>query len=360
MIGKVALLLLGAVAAASAFNVDAANLDAAIQFQKYATDFNKQYQTTAEWDTAFANFKASLARIAAAEARGVKGVYGLTKFSDLSKDEFRAKYLMPKGSIDIKYMANKFDVAPVKAAHAHGPNADPATWDWRNQNAVTPVKDQQQCGSCWAFSTTENLESMTFLSGRPIPTLGPQQLVDCDPQSQGCQGGWTYWAFEYLLTAGGQESEANYPYTASTGTCAFDASKIDARLQNYTFATTPCESGACPTQDNTLRTALHTIGPLSICVNAETWSDWLGLKPIPASECPGDAEDLDHCVQLVGYNWPQQYWIVRNSWNTDWGVAGYIYLQTGGNTCGLGDVVTFANVAKAETSPAHRHSGRKH
>jgi len=194
---------------------------------------------------------------------------------------------------------------------------------------------------------------MTFLAGNTIPTLGPQQLVDCDPQSQGCSGGWTYWAFEYLLTAGGQESEANYPYTAVNGNCAFEANKIDAKLSNFTFATTPCESGSCPTQDNTLRTQLVAIGPLSICVNAEIWSDWTGPTPLPASECPGDADELDHCVQLVGFDWNAGYWIVRNSWNTDWGVQGYIYLQTGANACGLGDVVTFANVPKAKVARKH-------
>lgn len=350
------------VALAAAFTVDAENLSAAFKFNDYAAKFNKQYQSTAEYDTAFANFKASLARIAAAEARGVKNVYGLTKFSDLSKEEFRSKYLMPKGSIDIKALAEKFGVHTAETL----PAAPPATFDWRSKHAVTPVKDQQQCGSCWAFSTTENFESMTFLAGNSLPVLGPQQLVDCDPQSQGCGGGWTYWAFEYLLSAGGQETEANYPYTAQDGTCAFEASKIAARLTNYTFATNPCESGSCPTQDDLLREKLASIGPLSICVNAEIWSDWSGPAPIPASECPGDADELDHCVQLVGYDWNKKYWIVRNSWNTDWGVEGYIYLATGGNTCGLGDVVTFADVPKknpttpASTLPPHHHTGRKH
>lgn len=359
MLKAICLLSVAAVAA-SAFSVTSDNVDAALKFNAFAAQYNKQYQTTAEWDSAFENFKASLARVAAAEARGVKGVYGITKFSDLSKEDFRAKYLMPKGSIDIKMMAEKFAVD-----HSTGPvGADPATFDWRSKNAVSPVKDQQQCGSCWAFSTTENLESMTFLAGHKMPILAPQQIVDCDSQSSGCGGGWTYWAFEYLLSAGGQETEANYPYTAQDGTCAFDASKIAARLTNYTFATTPCESGSCPTQDDVLRHKLATVGPLSICVNAEIWSDWSGPAPIPASECPGDADELDHCVQLVGYNWNQKYWIVRNSWNTDWGVEGYIYLATGANTCGLGDVVTFADVAKAQAPqsplPPHHHTGRKH
>jgi len=342
-------LALCGLAVASAFIVDAENVEAAFKFNKFQADFGKSYDTAEAYDHAFENFQAALARIAAAEARGVKNVYGITKFSDLSPEEFRAKYLMPKGSIDIGKMAQKFAVNNKKQKHAMAP---PSTFDWRSKNAVTPVKDQQQCGSCWAFSTTENLESMSFLAGYPIPTLGPQQLVDCDPQSQGCGGGWTYWAFEYLLTAGGQESEASYPYTAETGTCQFNNKLINATLSNFTFATTPCESGPCPTQDDLLRTQLATIGPLSICVNAGTWSDWMGLAPIPASECPGDADDLDHCVQLVGYNWPSKYWIVRNSWNTDWGIEGYIYLETGGNTCGLGDVVTYANVPKK----AHVHT----
>jgi len=339
------------VAGASALIIDSSNAEAALKFQKFQTDFGKKYETTAAWEHAFINFQAALKRIAAYEARGVTGVYGITKFSDLSTEEFRSQYLLPKGSIKASELAQRFEVnaAPAKR---HAP--PPATFDWRSKNAVTPVKDQQQCGSCWAFSTTENFESMRFLAGYPIPTLGPQQLVDCDPQSQGCGGGWTYWAWEYLLSAGGQESESSYPYTAQTGTCQFDATKIDATLQNFTFATVPCESGSCPTQDDLLRQQLVEVGPLSICVNAATWSDWMGLAPIPASECPGDADELDHCVQLTGYDWNKGYWIVRNSWNTDWGIQGYIYLATGGNTCGLGDVVTYANVPTKE-STHHKH-----
>jgi len=326
-------------AVATAIVITHDNADVAFKFAKFQSDFGKKYETTAEWDNAFGNFQNTLKRIAAAEARVGKGIYGITKFADLSQEEFAAKYLMKKGSIDVKLLKTKFAQTPAKHVHAA-----PATYDWRSKNAVTPVKDQQQCGSCWAFSTTENFESMWFLGGNPIPTLGPQQLVDCDPQSQGCAGGWTYWAFEYLMTAGGQESETDYPYTAQDGTCAFDNSKIVAKIGNFSFATNPCESGSCPTQDDMLRSQLVAIGPLSICVNAAIWSDWSGPTPLPASECPGDADELDHCVQLVGYDWTQQYWIVRNSWNTDWGDQGYIYLQTGANTCGLGDVVTYANL----------------
>jgi len=337
------LLLLALVACASAAVITHKNIDAALAFSKFTVDFQKHYETTAEYDHAFHNFQATLKRIAAQEARGHKG-YGITKFADLSTEEFRSLYLLPKGSVaaNVKQMKQKFAVKHTK--HTQAP---PNAFNWVDQGATTPVKDQQQCGSCWAFSTTENFESMNWLAGtrkNPPLVLGPQQLVDCDPQSQGCGGGWTYWAFEYLMTAGGQESEADYPYTAQDGTCMFAASKIAAPISNYTFATNPCESGSCPVQDDMLRTAMYNTGPLSICVNAATWSDWTGPEPMTADSCPGDADELDHCVQLVGYNWPQKYWIVRNSWNTNWGQLGFIFLETEGNTCGLGDVVTYADV----------------
>jgi len=331
--------------AVSALVVTPHNVGDVFKFQEFIVKYTKDYQTTAAYDGAFHHFQQSLKRVNARASAGQKG-YGITKFSDLSPKQFQERYLLQKGSIDIGMLKQKFN-PPVEV------DAAPSTCDWRNKNAVTPVKDQQQCGSCWAFSTTENFESMWFLGGNVIPTLAPQQLVDCDPQSQGCGGGWTYWAFEYLMTAGvgGQEGEVSYPYTATTGTCQFNAADVVAKLTNFTFATNPCESGSCPVQDTLLQSQLNAVGPLSICVNAATWSDWTGPEPMTADSCPGDAEDLDHCVQLVGYDWTQQYWIVRNSWNTDWGQQGYIYLQTGGNTCGLGDVVTYANVAGAANAP---------
>jgi len=210
---------------------------------------------------------------------------------------------------------------------------------------VTPVKDQEQCGSCWAFSATENMESMWILAGNQNVSLAPEQMVDCDPQSQGCGGGWTYWAFEYLMSVGGQESEADYPYTGDGGTCAFQKADIVATIKNYTFAIPPCESGGCTTQDlKGLRAALATIGPFSICVNAGSWSDYTG-GVVSFASCDGAAGDIDHCVQLVGYDWNQGYWIVRNSWNTNWGEEGYIFLDNSDNTCGLADVVTYADVA---------------
>jgi len=342
-----AIVFLALVACASALRVSHDNANDMFKFSKWQAEFKKRYPTTAEFDHAFHNFQTSLKTLAAQKALGHKG-YGLTKFSDLSPEEFRSRYLLPKGSVAMNAKKMKSTMAVKPKRHGVAP---PATWNWATSGATTPVKDQQQCGSCWAFSTTENFESMNWLASdkkNPPLVLSPQQLVDCDPQSQGCGGGWTYWAFEYLLSAGGQELNESYPYTAEDGQCAFNASLIAAKLTNYSFATNPCEQGSCPTQDDLLRTQLVAVGPLSICVNAATWSGWTGPEPMTADSCPGDADELDHCVQLVGYDWTNKYWIARNSWNTDWGQQGFIFLETEGNTCGLGDVVTYAEVPMAK------------
>jgi len=324
------------VAAACALSVTKDNVGHVFQFNAWAEEYGKTYRSTEEFDHAFANFVTSLKRVTRRQAEcaetNCRTKWGLTKFSDLSSAEFKKYYLT---------------ATPQPAPHHHvappANRAPPAKFDWRTKGAITPVKDQGQCGSCWAFSVTENVESQWFLSTKNLPILGPQQLVDCDPQSQGCGGGWTYWAFQYLTNAGGQESERNYPYRAVNQPCKFDPKKIHAKVQNYTFAITPCEQGPCPSQDeNRLRSQLASIGPFSVCVNAQTWSDYQG-GVIEGSTCDGSAQLLDHCVQLVGYDWDQSYWIVRNSWNTNWGDEGYIYLETGTNTCGVADVVTFGN-----------------
>jgi len=330
----IGVLLLAAAASALVINKD--NVETVFKFENWQQEFNKHYTTAADYEHAFNNFVATLARIAHKNANPhTKATWGLTKFADLSQQEFKRLYLT---------------ATPAKAPHHHvhkiGKHAlkhAPSSFDWRDKGAVTAVKDQAQCGSCWASSTTENVESMYFIrhGGAMPPVLGPQQLVDCDPQSQGCGGGWTYWAFQYLVNAGGQETEADYPYMAVNQPCKFDASKITVPVKNYSFAIPPCEQGPCSGQaalEGTLRASLATTGPFSICVNAATWNDYSG-GVVTGAECAGDASTLDHCVQVVGYT--DSYYLVRNSWNTNWGNAGYIYLERDSNTCGMADVVTF-------------------
>jgi len=211
----------------------------------------------------------------------------------------------------------------------------------------TAIKDQGQCGSCWAFSATEEIESMWYMAGNAIPTLAPQQIVDCDTVDQGCNGGNTETAYAYVTQAGGLDTEASYPYTSgdsgSAGNCQVVTSSFAAKVNNYTYAIPPCDDSCDHQDENALRQQLTTVGPLSICVDAAPWQDYSG-GIMTGDECPHDVGSLDHCVQLVGYDWPNKYWTVRNSWATSWGENGYIRLSTGENTCGVGDDVTIATV----------------
>jgi len=293
--------------------------------------YEKSYQPS-EIAHRFNNFKASVARVALKQRAGTSATYGITKFSDMSPEEFRTTVLMTK-------VPTKSSTAPVSGVSEPSPSV-PSTWDWRDHNAVTPVKDQGQCGSCWAFSATEAIESAWILKGHATPStvnLAPQQIVDCDTIDgvQGCNGGETESAYDYIVQAGGQDSAKSYPYTAKNGVCEFKPADVVAKISGYT---------SYSKNEAALPTNLASIGPLSICLDAAHWQDYTSGVMTKLECCPPVGMcQMDHCVQLVGYNQTAStpYWIVRNSWNTDWGVQGYIYLEMNTNTCGMANDVTW-------------------
>jgi len=300
-------------------------------FTEFMSKYNKVYTTEEEFQLRFKNFKASLERIAqknAATAKnGVGATYGITKFSDMTPEEFRGHMLMSNPIAE----SDHTDILKPKEGVTAGTQLD-----WRTQGAVTPVKNQKQCGSCWAFSVTENVESMWILAGKgtnKTVDLSPQQIVDCDKSDGGCNGGNPPTAYKYLIEAGGQESESDYPYTARDGSCKFAKSEVVAKISNWKYATTRED-------EDTLQANLVSSGPLSICLDAANWQDY--TKGVMTKYECALVVTLDHCVQLVGYNLAASvpYYIVRNSWGADWGQAGYIWLQTGANTCGLTNEAT--------------------
>jgi C1A family cysteine protease len=304
-------------------------------FLKYVVQFNKTYGFE-EFGPRFQNFQETLARI---ESRGDTSTFGLTKFSDMSAAEFKAKYL---GYVPRKKKSN----VPVKES-VGSPTS--AIIDWRLKGAVTPVKNQEQCGSCWAFSATQEIESMNILKTGNTVILSPQQIVSCDTTDAGCNGGDTTTAFDYVKNAGGIEPASDYPYTSGggdTGTCKANPSDFAVKVSGYTYATPPCSGGRCKSQNITrLNNNLAAIGPVSICVDASSWQDY--TSGVLKSHCSSSWNNLDHCVQLVGSNFgaADPYWIIRNSWATDWGVDGYIYVSTADNLCGVADEATFAEIA---------------
>eukprot|EP01117_Protostelium_nocturnum_P004966 TRINITY_DN179_c0_g1_i1.p1 TRINITY_DN179_c0_g1~~TRINITY_DN179_c0_g1_i1.p1 ORF type:complete len:375 (-),score=129.17 TRINITY_DN179_c0_g1_i1:122-1195(-) len=309
-----------------------------MQFGKFIKKFGKTYESKEELSKRYSNFKESLKRSSERNARAKgKTTYGMTKFSDLSPSEFKGTYLTARVPAKERIEGIQF-MKPTIA-----PEALPANLDWRKKGAVTPVKDQGQCGSCWAFSATENIESMWILAGKATAStlkLAPQQIVDCDDSDSGCNGGNTGPAFDYVISAGGLEGEASYPYKALDGNCAFEANKTIAKIKSWQYATEWYS-------ESELKSNLASWGPLSVCVDAASWQDYQG-GVMTWEECAW-VNLLDHCVQLVGYSTGTSagdYWIVRNSWNTNWGISGYIHLAMGGDTCGIAHQATSSFVNK--------------
>jgi len=310
----------------------------------------------------YALFKESQTRIAKLNSLG-DAVFGLTWTSDRRPEEKHAKgYKKPEGFVP---------TAPVFEKQIERRN--PASINWRTTDAVTPIKNQGQCGSCWAFSATSAIESQLALQGGDAYSieLAPQQITSCTPNTgdygcDGCNGGFTEGAYEYVKGTVGLANSFYIPYeqsldqTSKTKSCKPIAKKVQAMngtdamltggyatVSGYSYATPPCNSGACASQDLDKLAAALEETPVSICVNAGAWNDYTG-GVMTSAQCGSMAADMqDHCVMATGFNTtaPTPYWIVRNSWSSTWGVEGYIYLEMSKNTCGLADDATIPQVA---------------
>ena len=293
-------------------------------FKDFIGKYGRRYATRSEFEGRFIIFKDNLKEIAARnEHNGAR--HGINQFADVDADEFRAQRMgFQPTSLKLKRKPGLPRATPINATAAKSK-------DWRNTGVLTPVKDQGQCGSCWAFSATEQLESQYQQQFGSLIELSPQQLVSCDPNCGGCNGGNPINAWFYVNNFGGQETEKAYPYTSGTtqasGTCnanaEFDAEAIGADVGYYV-------SQSASDEGNMLLAIQDS--PLSIAVDASTWSSYTGGVVSASSGC---GSTLNHAVQLVGYNAEGNYYIVRNSWGTSWGNGGYIYVEAGHNVCGI-------------------------
>jgi len=206
-----------------------------------------------------------------------------------------------------------------------------ATVDWRAKGKVNPIKNQGQCGSCWAFSATASVESAHAIKTGKLVSLSEQQLVDCSGAqgNQGCNGGLMDQAFEYIIANGGQCTEASYPYQAQDGTC--QKCTPVAQISGYTDVSAGKENAIMPALNGE---------PVSIAIEADQDGFQFYSGGVFSGVC---GTNLDHGVNLVGYgtDGSQPYWILRNSWGTTWGEEGYMRIIRGKDECGLDSVPSF-------------------
>ncbi|XP_047324383.1 probable cysteine protease RD19C [Impatiens glandulifera] len=315
-------------------------LNAHNHFTLFKTKYEKSYATQEEHDYRFSVFKKNLRRAKRHQRIDPSAIHGVTKFSDLSPEEFRRNYLGMNRGLRLPADAHEAPILPT--------NDLPTDFDWREKGAVTGVKNQGSCGSCWAFSTTGALEGAHFLATGELVSLSEQQLVDCDhecdPQEygscdSGCNGGLMNNAFEYALKSGGLQKEADYPYTGRDGVCSFDNTKIAASVSNFSVVSV---------DEDQVAANLVNYGPLAVGINAAYMQTYIG-----GVSCPYICgKHLDHGVLLVGYASAgyapirlkqKPYWIVKNSWGENWGQNGYYYICRGKNSknvCGVDSMVS--------------------
>jgi cathepsin L len=295
-------------------------------FEEYNSFWNKTHKNEAEKNARFLNFLHNARQIALqnkqSKASGIPNAatFGFTQFSDMSPREFKTKMT----GLNLKNPKEK----TVVKREEFQPTQN---IDWVAAGKTTPIKNQQQCGSCWAFSATEEIESAILIAGGSVDPSGgaPQEIVDCDTNDSGCNGGDPAEAMQWVISQGGLDLESCYPYTAQDGTCASAQCTPQLKVSSTT---------GIAQSESSIYTALQG-APLSICCDASSWSNYNG-GVLAGSSC---GDNVDHAIQLTGYNSGQGgYWIVRNSWGTSWGEAGFIWLQYGQNTCDITSEVTLA------------------
>ncbi|PWA14314.1 hypothetical protein CCH79_00012222, partial [Gambusia affinis] len=295
---------------------------------------------------------------------------GLNQFSDMTFKEFRKSFLLSEPQV-MSFATNsvhkELNCSATKGNYFSSNGPRPDSIDWRKKgNYITPVKNQGSCGSCWTFSTTGCLESVTAISTGKLVPLSEQQLVDCaqDFNNHGCNGyvlacfhpllmlslhqsslynrdlylspsGLPSQAFEYIMYNKGLMTEKDYPYTSVEGKCYYKPSMAAAFVKEVRNITAYDEMGMVD--------AVGTRNPVSFAF--EVTSDFMHYHQgvYTSTKCHNTTDKVNHAVLAVGYGQENgtPYWIVKNSWGPHWGIDGYFLIERGNNMCGLAACSSF-------------------
>tara|TARA_B100000902_G_scaffold70965_2_gene76537 strand:+ start:2083 stop:3132 length:1050 start_codon:yes stop_codon:yes gene_type:complete len=302
------------------------------EFKDFIIKYNKSYTSTSEFWSKYHIYVENYGRINQTNLQGHRTFkLAMNQFGDLSTFQFR-KYYYGLGN----FSEHKYNNYSYKTFNSS--KSIPDNLDWRSEGLVTNIKDQGQCGSCWAFSAVGTMEGAHAKADGNLVSLSEQNLVDCVTDDYGCGGGWPSDAIQYVIRNHGIDKESSYPYTAMDGGgCNFTVDGLGAKMSGLI--------NVAP-NDTQLLHAVAEIGPISVAIAAEDDFQFYSSGIFTSTDCEG--ADLDHAVLVVGYGISEKghkYYIVKNSWGTSWGMDGYIYYSRDiPDMCGIASHTCYAEV----------------
>jgi C1A family cysteine protease len=292
------------------------------EFNAYMTKYNKTYNTTPEYWFRHALYHTNIHKIDLHNKGGHSWKMGINRFTDVTPSEYKYGYMSNPTTNTLFTISNSIT---------------PEFIDWRAENRVTPIKDQKQCGSCWAFSATGALEGVHSKKTGKLVSISEQNIVDCAARfgCYGCEGGWMNAAMEYVKYNNGVDSEESYPYTSKDGVCSYNI------INNVSTVINVINISKGDTY--ALLHAVGTIGPISVAIDAEPDFQMYSSGVYTSTTC--NKKNLNHGVLIVGYGTTstgKPYYIIKNSWGESWGMGGYVYWdRTDPNMCGIAQDASF-------------------
>merc|ERR1711963_742597 len=293
------------------------------EFNTFKTRYNKHYVNEKENAHRLNIFANNLRTITTHNKEADEGIHtfrmSVNKFADLTDEEWQQRFM------------KRENLKPRPVTKSQPTPGRPDYVDWREEGYVTPVADQGNCGSCWAFGSNGALEGAIKKKTGELVNLSEQNLVDCDSKSSGCNGGLEIWAWDYIIKNGGINLEEDYPYEAKHHhKCNFDEINRVLTMTDYI---------EYPNDEEALTNHIAEEGPVSVSMDAshssfQHYSSGVYQDP----NCGHKERDLDHAILGVGYGTEDGvgYFLVKNSWGTSWGEEGYFkMLRDGSNMCGI-------------------------